>query len=240
MKFGQHGALRAARPLRENWRQGRAAAGAARVLLKCTASRAAVPCASRLREHVRFHEQTDFEWDDLRRREEHRLAETLDAACAPEVSDESQLEAWERHHQLHANAPLPFFRERRYLVHQFPQLLASPLRLLEVGCGNGSSTLPVLRANADARVHATDVSPAAIALTRAVARREGFEDRITTAAVGALDPAGGVASGFDAALLVFTASAVPAGGDLELLRRVADSLRPGGQALTLSLTLTLT
>ena len=189
---------------------------------------------------MRFHEQTDFEWDDLRRREEHRLAETLDAACAPEVSDESQLEAWERHHQLHANAPLPFFRERRYLVHQFPQLLASPLRLLEVGCGNGSSTLPVLRANPDARVHATDVSPAAIALTRAVARREGFEDRITTAAVGALDPAGGVASGFDAALLVFTASAVPAGRDLELLRRVADSLRPGGQALTPSLTLTLT
>ena len=173
----------------------RAAAGAARVRLKCAASRVAIPRASQFHEHVQFHEQVDFEWDDLRRREEHRLAETPNAACAPEVSAESQLEAWERHHQLHANAPLPFFRERRYLVHQFPQLRASPLRVLEVGCGNGSSTLPVLRANADARVHATDVSPAAVALTRAAAQRAGFEDRVTTAAVGAADPAGGVAAG---------------------------------------------
>ena len=78
----------------------RAAAGAARVRLICTASRVAIPRASQFHEHVQFHEQTDFEWDELRRREEHRLAETADAACAPEVSVESQLEAWQRHHQL--------------------------------------------------------------------------------------------------------------------------------------------
>ena len=128
---------------------------------------------------------------------------------------------------------MPFFRERRYLLHQFPLLHQSPLRLLEVGCGNGSSVLPVLRTNAAARVHATDISPAAVALTRAVVERAGLGDRLTTATADTDGNLGSpeAAEPFDAALLVFTASAVPGEGDTALLRRVGERLRPGGRVL---------
>ena len=37
-----------------------------------------------------------------------------------------------------------------------------PPRVVELGCGVGSSLLPVLKANPKARVIATDVSPAAV------------------------------------------------------------------------------
>ena len=44
-----------------------------------------------------------------------------------------------------------FFKERRYLLAEFPCLLRDNLTVLEVGCGSGSSALPVLRANGSAR-----------------------------------------------------------------------------------------
>ena len=110
-------------------RSPRVFSAARAVRLSTVGSRPAIPREGQFHEHVQFHEQVDFDWEDLRKREEHRLSETSDTAT--EVSDESQLEAWERHHQRHANAPLPFFRERRYLAHQFvrrPRLEPPPCR----------------------------------------------------------------------------------------------------------------
>ncbi|MCO5576671.1 hypothetical protein L7F22_030486 [Adiantum nelumboides] len=51
-------------------------------------------------------------------------------------------------------------QERRYLVKEFPDLLASErvLNILEIGCGTGSSVLPILRANKAAVVYACDCS----------------------------------------------------------------------------------
>jgi len=52
----------------------------------------------------------------------------------------------------------------RYLLLEFPALAraAPPLLVAELGCGCGSSLLPVLKANPAARALATDLSPAAV------------------------------------------------------------------------------
>lgn len=61
--------------------------------------------------------------------------------------------------RLHAHRLSP-----RYLLLEFPALKRTdpPPRVVELGCGVGSSLLPVLKANPGARVIATDVSPAAV------------------------------------------------------------------------------
>lgn len=52
-------------------------------------------------------------------------------------------------HFIHPLISLHIIQERRYLLKEFPQLLSSPPnsnpKLLEVGCGNGSTVLPILR-----------------------------------------------------------------------------------------------
>ncbi|XP_072084553.1 uncharacterized protein [Arachis hypogaea] len=50
--------------------------------------------------------------------------------------------------------------ERRYLLKEFPELVSSAphTKLLEVGCGNGSTALPILRTNKDIIVYACDCS----------------------------------------------------------------------------------
>ncbi len=54
---------------------------------------------------------------------------------------------WERFYLSHPSAR--FFKERRYLLREFPVLAqqAPPKLVLEIGCGCGSSLLPVLKAN---------------------------------------------------------------------------------------------
>ena len=55
-----------------------------------------------------------------------------------------------------------------------------PLRVLEVGAGNGANVLPLLSGNPTLRVHATDPSGAAVEQTRRVAEGEGLGARLTT------------------------------------------------------------
>ena len=152
-------------------------------------------------------------------------------APPPLVSD--QIAKWESMYRTHSADRQHMFKDRRYLLHAFPLLQAPALRVLEIGCGNGSSTLPILRDNALAHVHATDPSATAVELTRRVCETSGFAARLSTeiqADDGA--PLGGAAHGaFDVAMLVFTLSAVPRPDDEALIRRVAAALRPGGRLL---------
>lgn len=81
---------------------------------------------------------------------------------------------------------------RRYLLLEFPSLAAAGRRqhVLEIGCGCGSSLLPVLKVNPDARVTATDLSPTAVRLFADAAARAGIApDRYEAFPCDAADPA---------------------------------------------------
>ncbi|KAK7376318.1 hypothetical protein VNO78_34784 [Psophocarpus tetragonolobus] len=103
----------------------------------------------------------DFEWEDLRAEVEANPSlayhfGSLSSSTLP--PPESDVQAWKQFHLRHATGK--FFKERRYLLKEFPQLLscAPNSKLLEVGCGNGSTALPILRANKDLIVYACDCS----------------------------------------------------------------------------------
>jgi len=117
----------------------------------------------------------DFEWEELRSEVESNpsLRHHFESSSSHSStqSPESDVHAWKQFHTRHSSGkffkvpflPLTFllftpphslhsppsfhFQERRYLLKEFPQLLPSPSnsKLLEVGCGNGSTILPILR-----------------------------------------------------------------------------------------------
>ncbi|KAL6611369.1 hypothetical protein ACP70R_039297 [Stipagrostis hirtigluma subsp. patula] len=108
----------------------------------------------------------DFEWEDLMAEVEadpafsYHLAPFpgTTTATTPPAPPPPSSEAWRSFHRRHASGR--FFKERRYLLKEFPELLNSKdcAKVLEVGCGNGSTVAPILRSNQSITVYACDCS----------------------------------------------------------------------------------
>ena len=196
------------------------------------------PLSHPVRTTARFHDSNDFDWAELAARVEPLVRPPPEAlkegACAsvPPPRTDDQIARWQQHFLKHAEAPTPFFKERRSLLEEFPRLCAARLRVLEVGCGNGSSALSVLRGNVGAQVHATDPSPAAVAQTCEAIGVAGFGARLTTE-VQRLPtvPCSARHGPFDVVMILFTLSAVPGDDDAALLVHASELLRPGGAVL---------
>ncbi|KAL2609402.1 hypothetical protein R1flu_027975 [Riccia fluitans] len=134
----------------------------------------------------------DFEWEELReeaeavRGQQHEsigLETILEAERRVESRSNETVfssSAWEAFHKKHSNAL--FFKERRYLVKEFPELISGSrdITVLEVGCGTGSSTVPILRANGNASCYGCDCSAAALDRAKLfVADQAGFSESQT-------------------------------------------------------------
>uniref|UniRef100_A0A0D9WXY2 Methyltransferase-like protein n=1 Tax=Leersia perrieri TaxID=77586 RepID=A0A0D9WXY2_9ORYZ len=119
----------------------------------------------------------DFEWEGLRAEVEANPAfayhlspfPTTTAAATSQPHRPPFSEAWRNFHRRHTSGM--FFKvsfssllivvtERRYLLKEFPELLNSKdsAKLVEVGCGNGSTVLPILRFSPSMTVYACDCS----------------------------------------------------------------------------------
>ncbi|XP_062084430.1 uncharacterized protein LOC133790704 isoform X3 [Humulus lupulus] len=104
----------------------------------------------------------DFEWEELRSHVEndpsfsHHLL-PFQPQPQPQLL-QSDSHAWKRFHIRHSSGK--FFKERRYLLKEFPELVSCKenSKVLEVGCGNGSTILPILRGNENIIVYACDCS----------------------------------------------------------------------------------
>ena len=196
-------------------------------------------------EHVAFH-HADFCFDEHRRAVEVSRRAGTGTAAAPFAEHDDTSASWDAFHRQHSGAA--FFKARRYLVAEFPQLLGKrgqELTVLELGCGNGSSCLPLLLANPAVRVVACDFAAAAVAATRSAVLRAGVsEDRFVAFEA---DPSAASADGFaaalaaavslagwppltrfDAVLAVFVLSALPPARVPAFLASACSVLRPGG------------
>ncbi|KAL1188151.1 hypothetical protein V5N11_003182 [Cardamine amara subsp. amara] len=73
---------------------------------------------------------------------------------------------WQDFHSRHSSGK--FFKERRYLLKEFPELVSCEenSKLLEVGCGNGSTVIPILRGSKNITVYACDCSSEALVRTK--------------------------------------------------------------------------
>lgn len=110
----------------------------------------------------------DFNWEDLKNEmetKEHQHDGFINLGDE-EAECHSNKEAWQSFHQRHFRGT--FFKERKYLLKEFPELLQADgsTKILEVGCGNGSSVIPILRANGSVVVYACDCSMDALERAR--------------------------------------------------------------------------
>ncbi|XP_022143187.1 methyltransferase-like protein 6 isoform X3 [Momordica charantia] len=170
----------------------------------------------------------DFDWEDLRTRVEndpflrHHLLPFEPSDRSPSVSAEADSDAWKRFHLRHSSGK--FFKERRYLLKEFPELVSCKKcsKLLEVGCGNGSTALPILRK-----------FPTLLACNSCRENTLKLQPSCTTPGSQATDSfalaeSGCCIGGFDFLTLIFTLSAVPLQRMPASIRECFMVLKPGG------------
>lgn len=106
-------------------------------------------------------------------------------------------------------------------------LTAPPARVLDAGCGTGSSTLAIARAYPNAIVHGFDADEASIATARERAAVAGLGDRVTFALRDASRP--GIAGQFD--LITAFETVHDMGRPVKALAQMRELLAPGGVVL---------
>ncbi|KAJ9540060.1 hypothetical protein OSB04_026566 [Centaurea solstitialis] len=122
-------------------------------------------------EETEYHSK-DFEWEEVRQQIEndptlgyHFLPyQSFSASSSSSSSSSSSLDSqsWNQFHARHSTGK--FFKERRYLFKEFPELASCEeySKVLEVGCGNASTALPILRGKENILVFACDCSTEAL------------------------------------------------------------------------------
>ncbi|KAG2451183.1 hypothetical protein HYH02_003790 [Chlamydomonas schloesseri] len=156
------------------------------------------------------------------------------AAAANGASTSYEGDRWEQFYRAHPSAR--FFKERRYLLLEFPFLTQPDCRhVVEIGAGCGSSILPVLKANPGSRTTCTDISTTCLDQLLGAAHAEGIDrSRVAVFPADSTDPAAApLFAGLDAdaLLIMFTLSAVPPEQQLVMLQHAWRSLRPGGRLM---------
>lgn len=150
----------------------------------------------------------------------------------PPCSSGSSINEWEVFYRAHPSAK--FFKERRYLLLEFPCLAASSQlqHVVEIGAGCGSSILPVLRAHPHARATLSDISSTCLQQLVQAMEHLGLDTKQVEAftADGTSPDLGHRLAGCaaDVVLIMFTLSAVEPEGMLGMMRNAAAALRPGG------------
>ncbi|KAI3449037.1 hypothetical protein Pfo_005702 [Paulownia fortunei] len=111
----------------------------------------------------------DFDWDQLREEVEsdpslqfHLLPYSSKKIANQNEEAQQDSEAWDKFHARHSTGK--FFKERRYLLKEFPELASCKdySKVLEVGCGNGSTALPILCGREGIILYACDCSKEAL------------------------------------------------------------------------------
>ncbi|XP_076897732.1 uncharacterized protein LOC143551074 [Bidens hawaiensis] len=114
-------------------------------------------------QEMEYH-SNDFDWEELRKRiEDDSTLGYHFVPFTPQSSSSSlDSQSWNQFHARHSTGK--FFKERRYLFKEFPELAscAEYSNVLEVGCGNGSTALPILRCKENILVFACDCSTEAL------------------------------------------------------------------------------
>eukprot|EP01025_Chloroclados_australasicus_P025648 TRINITY_DN2559_c0_g1_i13.p2 TRINITY_DN2559_c0_g1~~TRINITY_DN2559_c0_g1_i13.p2 ORF type:complete len:244 (-),score=12.11 TRINITY_DN2559_c0_g1_i13:67-744(-) len=138
---------------------------------------------------------------------------------------------------MHSTAK--FFKQRRYLTLEFPILQTQngdnqpALYVFEIGCGCGSSIIPILQSNTQSRAVVCDISSSAIQRLNEMSQQCELSNRIKSYVFDASKQDQQVSFGpiFDVVLLIFTLSVVEPQHIGTVLQYVYNSLVPGGQLL---------
>ena len=106
------------------------------------------------------------------------------------------------------------------------RLARESARILDIGCGEGWSSVTMARAFPNARIEGVDLDPASIAAAAATAEREGVADRVSFEVRDAASLAG---AGFDVATMFEMLHDLS--HPVQVLRAAREALAPGGVVL---------
>ena len=199
------------------------------------------------------YHSSDFSWEELKVDAEKVLSEKSATYTTPEVAVveermNEQGKRWEGFHKLQNNTA-KFFKERRYILQEFPQLLGEDMRhVIEFGCGNGSTVIPLLKGNPVTKVTAVDFSESAVIHAREAVKQAGLdtirceaftcdlsqdlksmalsEQTHENQEIGSIRRLDGI--GADAVLMMFMLSAVPPHRMKQSILNAYNCLKPGG------------
>ena len=180
-----------------------------------------------------YHDN-DFVWETLCAAGQEAIRrQQLEASTARPGVDETPPAShdWEEFHAQHSLGR--FFKEKRYLPIEFPQLRTPGVTIGEVGCGCGSALIPVLRDNPTATAVACDVSGTAIQVFRDAAMPgAGINSRRIRLSVNDFPNSSPFEDGsLDMAMIIFTLSAFHPNDMKRVVAAVRRGLKPGGLAL---------
>jgi len=180
-----------------------------------------------------YHDN-DFVWETLCAAGQEAIRrQQLEASTARPGADETPPAShdWEEFHAQHSLGR--FFKEKRYLPIEFPQLRTPGVTIGEVGCGCGSALIPVLRDNPTATAVACDVSGTAIQVFRDAAMPgAGIDSRRIRLSVNDFPNSSPFEDGsLDMAMIIFTLSAFHPNDMKRVVAAVRRGLKPGGLAL---------
>lgn len=187
-------------------------------------------------------------WDDVEMAPDEKASfEALvseQAVADSSVADACRAHAasrWDKHYDVNPRN----YHDRRYLLNEYPTLLApalgrnedddSEIVVLETGCGVGNTLLPLLALSPRVRALGCDLAENAV---RHATQRLSREDLTKRGAAFCWDigqplparhplPSGGV----DTVLAIFTLSALPPEDLPHAIANLASCLKPGGQLL---------
>ena len=180
-----------------------------------------------------YHDN-DFAWETLRAAGQEAIRrQQLEASTARPGADGTPPAShdWEEFHAQHSLGR--FFKEKRYLPIEFPQLRTPNITIGEVGCGCGSALIPVLRDNPTATAVACDVSGTAIQVFRdAAVPGAGIDASRICLSVNDFPNSSPFQDGsLDMAMIIFTLSAFHPDDMKRVVAAVRRGLKPGGLVL---------
>ncbi|CAI2738904.1 unnamed protein product [Dicrocoelium dendriticum] len=183
-------------------------------------------------------------WDDVHWTEEVKeravelVSTNTNEKLPPEVREiyeKNSSKYWDQFYRLHENR---FFKSRSWLPTEFPELFntvcesADRSVIFEVGCGTGSTTLPIIRDTKNTFVYASDFSPEAVDCLRQSpefdpSRCHAFVFDVTSEEYELPFPL----ASLDFVLIVFVLSAIDPQFFHKILANLTNYLKPGGMIL---------
>ena len=179
---------------------------------------------------VQYHD-SDYLFDEIISTGQAFEAQLTHSTTTTTTTTTPPASAWETFHQRHSKGR--FFKPKRYLVAEFPELIAmdqseSDIVVLDAGCGNGAAIIPFLRATTSLRSVAFDCSQQAVELLKSTVKDTTESERVNAQVCDIMNaPLPLLTHSVDAGLLIFVLSAVPIERMPVVLNEIHRVLKPG-------------